>query len=190
MRSAKMILRQEGSAAFPLLVARMGLKKVDETRESTAEDKRVTITWEADEGLRIVFTQDGLCDSEYVQVFGDDAEGVGGVAEALSDLGTYGYDDLLQAFRTADSIDEKAMSLIRVGVGAPPAIDEEFCDTIIEGLSSPETKLREAGLWAASYYALRKFVPFIQEIARTETDEDVAETAELMLQVYRDKGLE
>lgn len=185
-----MILKEAGSHAFPLLVSRMGFEKVDETATDSAEGGRSTATWKVDDNLRIIFTKDGLSDCEYVQIFGDEPESVGDTAEAISEIGTYGYDELLQAYRSADRIEEKSLHLIRVGVGAPPTADEEFCDCIIEALTSHQPKMREAGLWAASFYAMRRFFPFVQDIALTEIDEEIKETAELVAATYRQRGLE
>ncbi|MFE4372545.1 hypothetical protein ACFRMN_30785 [Streptomyces sp. NPDC056835] len=177
LRSSRMILKEGGSTTFSLLVTRMGFKKIEDVRTSASTGDRVTTTWEIDNGLKIVFTSDKLSKSEYVQVFGDESESVSGVAETLGELGTYGYEDLLHAYRAASSIEEKSLSLIRIGVGAPPTADDEFCDCIIDALKSQESDLRKAGLWGASFYAMRKFIPFIQEIVHAETDEDLKETA-------------
>ena len=184
-----MILTEGGRSAFPMLATRMGFKEIEDTSITSPEGSRSTTVWEVEAGLKVVYTKDELSETEYVQVLGDEPDSVAGIAGALGDLGTYEYEELLDSYRGADSVDKKALSLIRVGVGAPPVMDEEFCDCIIEALASDEPQLREAGLWGASFYAVREFIPFIEEIARTEVDKDMKETAELMLEIYHQRGL-
>ncbi|MDI3421233.1 hypothetical protein [Streptomyces luteolus] len=183
-----MILKEGGERAFSLLAARMGFQRGDESRQPYQDGETLTVNWVVDGDLRVTVTNDQISESTYLQVFGGDRESVADTAAALADLGTFSYEELLHTYRTAEDAENRASSLVRLGLGAPPARDEEFSSAIAEGLQSPQKELRNAGLWAASYYALPEFAPLIEKIASAEDDDDIRETAELMLSIYRERG--
>jgi len=179
-----------GMVAAEALASELGFVRSEERTLDTEAGWRVERDWVMDSGLKLVMVDDGVAGVQFVQVFGGESSDVTEIGLALEDyLNPYSYEDLLAACHDMADPKAKPQAVVRLGLGAPPAPDPDFSGCIAEALDSEDRKLREAGLWAASYYALRDFFPRIEKIAGDDPEQEVMDMAEDLAGVYRQGGL-
>jgi hypothetical protein len=151
------------------LANRLGFSRADEKEFRTESGDRLEIIWAIVPGLSLHYVEDGISDSRFVEVHGDEIDDVADIAESLNEVfQPFSYNDLLNAHRNAKTPEESQSTLLRLALGAPPERDEEFSSLIERALRSPEQGDRRAGLLAATYYGLPEFIPAIQAIARDD----------------------
>ncbi|MFD8495106.1 hypothetical protein [Amycolatopsis sp. NPDC059657] len=170
------------------LAERLGFTRAGEKDFRSDSGDRREVIWDIDAGLTMHYVDDGISGARFFEVRGDDVDDVADIAESLSEmLRPLSYDDLLDAHRNATTLDEKKAALLRAALGAPPERDDDFAGLIEHALRSTDGQIREAGLWAATYYGLPDFIPAIQAIARD--DADLADLAKDVLRGFKERGL-
>ncbi|MGX8903984.1 hypothetical protein ACR820_01660 [Streptomyces netropsis] len=151
---------------------------------------RGEVSWTVGRAAQVVYGHVPAAATRYVQVVGDDEEEVLSLVEHLEQqLHPWGYEDLLLYCDEAHLPNDRASAVVRLAIGAPPAFDEDFFSRIRDALCDSDATVRDAGIQAASHYAVTQFAPLLDELARTDPDPELRETAQALLSVYEKAGL-
>ncbi|MFB9834750.1 hypothetical protein [Actinoallomurus acaciae] len=75
------------------------------------------------------------------------------------------FRDLLRAVDKSKSVKELQESLLRLGIGTPPACERKAFKRINKALGDPDPKVRWAELWATAYSRWPEFRPALAAVA-------------------------
>ncbi|MGW6907720.1 hypothetical protein [Streptomyces sp. NPDC054940] len=114
--------------------------------------------------------------------------GLGADLEAMvtSDLAAYSPDELIAELDDHSDPEERASTVIRAGLGAPPRFDERFFTRIRAALDD-DPKVWHSALLAIAYTPWPEYADPIARAIEHEPDEDLRETLRVLAGgLYRD----
>lgn len=110
-----------------------------------------------------------------------------GAAERLAQqidetLPVWTLDEMLEAFDVNVSPAGWAKALMRLGVGAPLEETESVVSRVRQSVAHRESRVRRAAVWAMVYAAWPVFAEDLAQIARTDSDPQIAREAALAVE--------
>jgi hypothetical protein len=164
-------------------------RKVKETTASPELGLTREVTWEIVSENYLHFGTEHPSGSSFVQVSGDDDEEVEARTAILREYYEPLTDDeLLAALDAADTLDERRVALIRVGLGAPRTADDRFFTVIVNAMRDQSVRVREAGLWAATYALWPELLPLVEEMETTDSYAGLRAQAHALAEYMRAGG--
>jgi hypothetical protein len=123
-------------------------------------------------------------------VWGDDPKLVDALlALAEQRLDTWTPEALLEAVDTAANPKEAALSVLRLGLGAPREFDSEVFERVERSSSHPDPRVRRTAIAATGYSAWPQFRPLLERVAAEDPDPQRRDDAEIMLQTFDQEGI-
>jgi len=98
-------------------------------------------------------------------------------------------DEILSLPETSSSTSHRALSVIRLGFGAPLTFDQRFADRISEATGDINAKIRTAALWAITYTEWPEFRPLLSRVAEYDQKRLVKELASQVISVFDRLGM-
>ncbi|MFB7122951.1 MULTISPECIES: HEAT repeat domain-containing protein [Kitasatospora] len=190
LRSRRMVLRegQNPEDVEEVIRALGGSEDTRVVREFFGGRREVE--WPIGDDLKLVQGEDGTSHCRYVQVLGDDEDDVMAAIESCEEsLRPWSYEDLIRFYDLASGSEEGPHAVLRLALGAPPSPDDDFVARVLKSLGSSDPEIRDAGVLAAATYALSAFVPRLSELASSDADPEVRDTARATLEAYAGAGL-
>lgn len=140
--------------------------------------------------LKVTYAEDVAASCRFLQVHGDFEDRVTSTVTALEDtLAPWSYSDLLRFFDIHDDEEHQISATLRLAVGAPPAFDQDFFTRIEDSLRSENLRVRKSALSAISYYSVKEFSPLLRTVAESDPAPSLRETAQIILDIYEERGL-
>ena len=140
------------------------------------------VRWQIDPGLEMLYAEETRSACCFLQVFGDNVDDVNDITEALRiRFSPLTHDDLLDDTGVSKTADERAHAVVRAGLGAPREFDDRFYAQIRNAMESTESKIREAGVWAASFLFWQEFQPPLERIESGDPEQDIRRAAKAIL---------
>lgn len=153
-------------------------------------DRKSEVRWQVGPATQLHYVQDrviGMC-----YVFAADsiptlATGFGDVIE--SELDIIPIAEIMNAIdREQDSL-ALGREIIRLGVTAPLAYDDDVFFRISNALRSPDDRVRELAMWATTYSSYPEYRPILRMIAQNDSVQSARERAEFVLQAFDEAGV-
>ena len=127
----------------------------------------------------LYYVEDLLIDLPYVTAYGREQESLANlVAEKLN---AWPDEDLFAAWDHADSVENAAQALLKLGVAAPPEHSEPFFIRIGAGLEHDHQHVRNAAATAVAYRGWLALKPTIIELESTDPDEAMRRRCRMIL---------
>jgi hypothetical protein len=189
-RTRRIILRRpSGLADVRRFAEELGWPLAIEEEADEDRGKAHEIAWAAGPAVSLHYLDDPVSGCGYVVAWGADpkiAEGLAALAEERLDAWT--PDELLLAAANATEPMERARSVIRVGLGSPDEFDARFLELIRNAMSHPDTRVREAALYATGYTAWPAYRPLLEDAARNDPDTSRRNDAQILLEAFEELG--
>lgn len=148
------------------------------------------VMWGAGPALSLHLIEDPISLNDYVMARGNDKSAVDALARlAEGQLDVWKQNKLLEAITDAGDEIEKAKAVIRAGVGAPDEFDERFYTAITAAMSDPSSAVREAALYATAYSPYPRYRAALENVAKTDPDENRRNDAALLLESFDEQGV-
>jgi hypothetical protein len=182
-RSRRVVLKSShGEREVERFADELGWPRLLEQEEDAEQNLSREVAWAAGPALSLHFVQDPVSRHGYVVVWGRDKGAVDGLAElAAHRLNTWTLPELLAGPERAVDDRERAVALIRAGVGAPDEFDQRFFDVIAKGIGDPSSMAREAAIVATAYSSYPQYRPVLKRAAESDPDPARRRDAEVML---------
>ncbi|WP_416979763.1 hypothetical protein [Streptomyces sp. T028] len=169
-RSRRLVL--PGPSELPAVAdfaSRRGFKLI---RDATS-DPRFGVTrelaWELDPGLELYYVEETKMASCFLQVEGDDKEDVNETADLLAELFRAASPErLLDDVDSAATAEQYASAILRLGLGAPAAFDEEVYRRIAAAIDADGADIRRAGIWSTAFSRWPEFGELLERVAATD----------------------
>jgi len=146
------------------------------------------VLWYIEQATVIYLTEDEIARTSYATINSGSLElAKRYAAEARLGLNAWADTELLQEFDNAQEAQRVGRALLRLGIAAPEEFDNEFFSRISEGFSNPDLRVRNVAIWACTYSPWPQYRSRLEQIAETDSAEELRERALLTLEAF-DKG--
>jgi hypothetical protein len=151
---------------------------------------RRELSWKVDAGVAFYYVESNLADECCVGLLAKD-EGAAAREhqELVKNFVHWTRGQLLAAVANAEEIEERARAVLRVGLGAPVGIDEEFFTCIVDGAQHEDPAVREMALWAMVFPGWPQFRPVLRRIAESDPVDDLRSLAVWVIAAFEAKGV-
>ncbi|GAA2397495.1 hypothetical protein GCM10010191_00130 [Actinomadura vinacea] len=141
--------------------------------------------WEVNDGNTVHFVIDEFADVLYMVVQHHDPKATAKLARRIEDgLPVQSLEALAEEFDVNMYPAGWAKAVLALGVGAPRSMYEEFLNRIRESIGHREARVRSAAVWAMRYAAWPELRQFLERMAQSETDPDVAGEIARAMEVF------
>ncbi|WP_460063257.1 hypothetical protein [Streptomyces sp. YKOK-I1] len=169
-RSRRLVL--PGPSALPALTEFASRREFKLIRDATS-DPRFGVTrelaWELAPGLDLYYVEETSLASCFLQVEGDDRRNVNEMADVLAELfRAPSPEQLLDDVDSAATAQQHASAILRLGLGAPAAFDEEIHRRIAAAIEADAEDIRRAGIWATAFSRWPEFGELLERVATTD----------------------
>jgi hypothetical protein len=137
---------------------------------------------DADNAVGIHYVEDGMAELPYVQVSGPRVDYYSKLI--IDNLPVYSGDELLAAWDSASSIDEKIDAILRLGVTAATEPTEPYLSRLRRALEDPAPEVRSAALVAFSYHPSDALRSVVERIRSEDSDDDARQRAQVILDTW------
>jgi hypothetical protein len=178
------IIKPPGAyTAFREFARQHGLRIIDKVeREPRNPIALQEVFGNAERTVGVHYIEDGLAEMPYIQVAGPQAEHFARLIEA--NLPVYSPDEVLAAWDSASSIEDKIDALLRVGLAANATPSPTYVERIRAGLLDAAPEVRSAALTAYSYHPWNELRDVVERIGRQDADEDARERARVIVDAW------
>jgi hypothetical protein len=175
------IIKPPGAyTAFREFAQQHGLRIIDKVeRESRNPIALQEVFGNAERTVGVHYIEDGLAEMPYIQVAGPQAEYFAHLIEA--NLPVYSSDEVLAAWDSASSVDDKIDAILRVGLAANATPSPPYLERIRAGLLDAAPEVRSAALTAYSYHPWNELRDVVEQIWRQDVDEDARARARVIV---------
>lgn len=159
---------------------------------SGADDKasKLEVRWRTGTASELHYVEDrviGMC-----YVFAADsiptlATGFGDVIE--SELDVVPIVEIINAVDQEQDSLRLGREIIRLGVAAPLAYDDDVFARISNALRSPDDRVRQLAMWATTYSSYPEYRPIMRTIAQNDPEQSARERAAFVLQAFDEAGV-
>ena len=191
-RSRRFVLREFQDRDSVVQVAtELGwpLERVTEPDHEAVQD--LEILWKPGPGLALRYVEDFDADESYVVVSGRNAEGVRGVEIYVeARLPAWSLDDLVRKVDEASTDEERAQNVLRLGLGAPIEMRDDFVRRISDAIQDKSLYVRQAGVWAVAHAEWPVLLPLVRQVAENDPEEEIRDDAMTIVDVFGEAGME
>jgi hypothetical protein len=167
----------------------LGWPRTLEEAADPAHGKAREIMWAPGPALSLHYLEDPVSRQSYLVARSDDREKAESLASlAEKRLAVWQPDELLAAVDEATAPVDRAVAVIRSGLGSPDEFDDRFFRRIRDSMSHPDRRIREAALYATAYSAWPQYLPLLERAAHEDPDEERRNDARILVQSFRAEG--
>jgi len=191
-RSRRLILREGYSEGVVRRIAKAS--GWDELAKRPADARRnvaLTVIWEVIPGLTVSYYYEPLAEASclIIRSTRDKAE-IREVERLLNQTTVFaGDEDLLSSAATGVSSCERALALLRLGLGGPVNFDQRYFDQLASGADDPDGKIRLAAIRGITYTEWPQFRPLLGQLADHDPVRSVRKLARQVLLIFDALGL-
>ncbi|MFE6867522.1 HEAT repeat domain-containing protein [Kitasatospora sp. NPDC057692] len=189
-QSDRYVLRPGVGAEQADDVARgLGWELVREIARDKQEGVDGQLIWLGPDDVSLHYVVDALSGIGYTVLAGPGRTAVEPfVGPVLDHLRPWTLPELFERLDEADEPRERVRNILRIGLAAAAAFDEEVFRRISGTYADSEPRVRLAGLWAATYTGYPQFLPRIREIASHDPDESLRSRAASIATAFASEG--
>ncbi|MFC8244852.1 hypothetical protein [Streptomyces chartreusis] len=164
------------------------------TQESTVQKQPpfsgTEITWSSSGGGSLLYTEDEMTGNCHVVVEATNREEVQRIGELVVDeLHPWEMPELVFAVDTAPDEIELGLSVIRLGIAAPPRKDEEVFRRVRSALTHDDVRVRDMAIVATTYSPWPDYVPILRGIEQGDPEPKLRQRSRFVLESYADAGI-
>lgn len=143
------------------------------------------LIWQGDSEASLHYIVDATAGIGYVVLVGPREEGLqSAVRQVVERLRPWTLADLFEHFDRASEVRDRCQHALRIGLAAPASFDEGVFRRIGETYTDSDSKVRYAGLWAATYTGYQQFLPLIGGIAMNDHEDWIRSRAESIVAAF------
>ena len=164
----------------------LGWSRTLEEASDPAHGKAREIMWASGPASSLHYLEDPVSRHSYLVTRSEDRAEADSLA-SLADtrLVIWQPDELLAAIDNAADPVERAVAVIRAGLGSPDEFDDRFFRRIRDAMAHPDPRVREAALYATAYSAWPQYLPLLERAAREDPDGERRNDAEILVESFR-----
>lgn len=148
------------------------------------------ITWSSSGGGSLRYTEDEMTGNCFVVVEATHREEVQRIGElVLNELLPWEMAELIYAVDTAPDEIELGLSVIRLGIAAPPRKDEEIFRRVRSALIHDDVRVRDMAIVATTYSPWPDYVPILRGIEQSDPEPKLRQRSRFVLESYADAGI-
>jgi len=158
--------------------------------DDDANKGKYEVLWEPDPSSNFHYVEDGIVRMCYVSISGATASIVQHYADIVaSEL------DLLLLPEITERVDAEedplsfGREIIRLGIAAPYTYDGGVYARISGALQSPDDRVRDMALWAATYSPYAEYRPILRTVAENDQVPRIRERAAMVLEAFDHAGV-
>jgi hypothetical protein len=148
------------------------------------------ITWSSSGGGSLRYTEDEMTGNCYVVVEATTRGEVQRLGElVLEELLPWEMPELVFAVDNAADEIEFGLSVIRLGIAAPPHRDDQIFRRVRSALTHDDVRVRDMAIVATTYSPWPEYVPILRDIAQSDPEPKLRQRSRLVLESYTDAGI-
>jgi hypothetical protein len=148
------------------------------------------VRWQVSEYTDLHYVEDELAKELYLVAVGQDELEKAQVLRRLeSELSVRTVSEVLAELDGSPLGPGAVKPVLRAGLVAPLEFSDDVYERLVAVLGHPEKIVRQAAVFGMLYTAWPQFLPSLRELAETDPDPDVRETARMALDRFASNGI-
>lgn len=165
----------------------LGLKRSVDASSDVSIGITRDIVWEIADDMVLQYNEDSLSETSIIALAGP-------IKKAVKDLGglieryfkPWSLEELVARVDETKNLPEHKRMLLQMGIGAPREHVSGIFRRIKDAMTSDDTEVRRAGVWAASYSRWPECRGLVEKVALHDQDEGLRRDAQIVLRYYSD----
>ncbi|RJO72542.1 hypothetical protein D5S18_22490 [Nocardia panacis] len=186
----RVLLPGPGEAEAEAFCAAHAWRRVAEGWLDPQTKREYKITWSCGPAVQFHYVEDDLAGQRYVQTSGSNLHILNLYAGfADEELPIWQLEDLIEQVDLAADPIRRGLALIRLGVGAPPILDDAVFTRIAAGLADSAKEVRDMSILASLYAAYSSLRPLLRSVSENDEVQDLRDRAGAILAAFDNMGV-